>query len=401
MKLAGPPRANPTPWIPFSLQRQVQLPHHSTFWEYQQAHKQLLACYQMAPEIIVSYPTQAGDQSLQASSLILTTSLAEQAFPRLQSLADSQLNSETMEIIEDTKGPSILPQEMITGGTKLIKDFADCPFKAFAYNRLHAHNIDTPSIQITPSMHGLCLHRALELIWGELKNQDSLLQLTDEQLFDHVKIHVQTAMTQCQISPKYIGPTWFELAQQRLIQLILTWLQFEKTRPPFTVVKVEHWFHTTLSGLPLRVQVDRIDQLCDGSLMIIDYKTSKTRLDDWFEERLNEPQLPIYYTLNTEQSFSGLAFAQIRPDGICMKGISTFSNDILGLDTWENWEECLNTTRGSDAQQTIRLSWERNLEQLSQDFQAGVASVDPLSPLSCIRCNLQSLCRIHQDETII
>ena len=72
------------------------------------------------------------------------------------------------------------------------------------------------------------------------------------------------------------------------------WLALEKKRPPFQVIEQETERSLELSGLRLRLKIDRIDQLEDGGQLLIDYKTGMTSIQDWLTERLRQPQLPLY-----------------------------------------------------------------------------------------------------------
>ena len=397
-----PPAAQPSPWIPFDLQRSYQLPHYSTHWEYQQAKQQLEQFFHAAPHVIVSYSTQVGERNYKPSALIQDIPCAtdnEYQYTSYQTLAQQLFHSQRLEHFVDEQAPATSQHEILQDGTQIIKDFSACAFKAFAYHRLHATNIETPQLKITAAAQGLSLHRALELIWSELKDYQHLCDCSEMALEALIQHSVSSAMSTAHISPALIGPLWYRLEQQRLCKLIADWLAFEKTRPPFKVLACEQWQQVNLNGLELHVQIDRMDQLCDGSVMILDYKTSKTRLEHWFGERMEEPQLPIYFCLYTKQPLTGLAYAQIRQDGLLFKGLATATASMPGIDEWQQWQDYVNTHSEPNAQHNICVSWKSSLDELSAAFQAGNAEVNPATPLSCRYCDLHNLCRIHEYET--
>ena len=95
-----------------------------------------------------------------------------------------------------------------------------------------------------------------------------------------------------------LTPRRQRLEQLRLQRLLLQWLALEARRPAdFAVLAIEAKHAIDLDGLALRLQIDRIDRLDDGRLLVIDYKSgSAVDTRSWAEARLTEPQLPLYAT---------------------------------------------------------------------------------------------------------
>ena len=72
-------------------------------------------------------------------------------------------------------------------------------------------------------------------------------------------------------------------------------LRAEARRAPFRVRAVEQESVVTLGPLTFNVRIDRIDELADGTIAIIDYKTGERATSaDWFGERLRDAQVPLY-----------------------------------------------------------------------------------------------------------
>jgi hypothetical protein len=58
---------------------------------------------------------------------------------------------------------------------------------------------------------------------------------------------------------------------------------------------VEQRTPVALGPLTLNVRIDRVDELADGTLAIIDYKTGERATSaDWFGARLRDAQVPLY-----------------------------------------------------------------------------------------------------------
>ncbi len=74
--------------------------------------------------------------------------------------------------------------------------------------------------------------------------------------------------------------------------------------------------------------VDRIDRLADGRQIIIDYKTGAgIDTKNWGEQRITEPQLPIYAALVNDE-VTAVVFAKVLLDKPTFVGVAD-ERDIL------------------------------------------------------------------------
>ena len=87
---------------------------------------------------------------------------------------------------------------------------------------------------------------------------------------------------------------YLELEETRLIDLVTEWLRYESARVPFTVAETEQKSAAAIAGLSLKLRLDRIDRLNDGSLLVIDYKTGDVSPKSWDLPRPDDVQLPLY-----------------------------------------------------------------------------------------------------------
>ena len=238
---------------------------------------------------------------------------------------------------------------------------------------------------------GSLLHAALHALWGELGDHATLLATADEALAGAVDAAVNVALDGIPgRQRRALGTTCWRLEQQRLSALLGEWLAVERLRAGFVVSQREQQVSLQLGQLSIRLRVDRIDSLPDGSQLVIDYKSGLCKVQDWMGERPAKPQL-LLYGIAAPGAASALAFAQVRSRECRFVGLGSVAA-APGIQT-----DIDKAVRGRmDAGDWLALNdrWRENLEALAQAFVAGEAAVDPLGPSSCTWCGLQPLCRI-------
>lgn len=381
-----PPAPSPNPLIPAELQKKLAMPNASAERELKYCQEITTQLKKAAATVVFSYSQHNEKEELRPSPLIakfdhLTTSTLQLA--PLKRLHKQIFASRAIEFYYDSLAPAILPWEKIRGGSNIFKLQATCPFKAFAELRLAATALEEPTTGLRPQDRGIVVHKILELLWRELGDQATLIQTPDEHLQEKISFAVTTALTQSlPLIPK--KSRYLQLMQERLEKLIWQWLLVEKARPRFSVAATEQERQLELGKLQIKLRIDRIDTLASGGKLIIDYKTKKScSLADCFGPRPTEPQLPLYYLLEPELT-AGFAFAQLHATKTELKGIAFQPMDLMGMKTLEqDWQNQLE-------------EWRLQLKQLAEDFQEGIATVDPKDRSeSCRHCKLSSLCRIN------
>lgn len=388
-----PASCKPNPLIPQRLQKELNMPHASADRELQYSKRLTEQLKLNSNHIIFSYPKKNTEIELRPSSLIhdlpeITLELLPQAV--FQPIAETIYQSQQLEHIQDNQAPPLTLDEKSVGGTSIFKLQAACPFKAFAELRLHARKVEPPALGLRNQDRGILLHKALELIWHEIKTSEQLHHYSDNELKQLIDYTVQQTM-EIQSQAK---TTLTRLESIRLKSLLWKWLQYEKNRPPFKVVSYEAQTNMTIGPISITLRVDRVDELPDGSQLIIDYKAGKNKntISDWFGERLNEPQLPLYCVSSSDKTM-GFAFAEVRPDGMSLRGISQLGVDIETIQPFERVKQA--ECRSWNEQLT---QWRSALEKVGTDFFHGIADVSPKNQQTCRHCHLKPLCRIYSYE---
>jgi len=392
-----PAAPKPNPFIPKYLQLKHQLPNASAERELTFSRQLLKGFNQCAHQVIYSYPTQADDRELLPSPLLKSIAHINSQDLLLADYEDIALRihqSRDLEPFIDIHTTPIHPEELIQlrGGTAIFKHVSACPFRAFAIFRLNAIGFDKPVLGLSPLERGSLIHVALERLWQILKNQHDLIKLTETELIATINEAIDRAITTFVQNKKQQQSQFFAIERKRLQNILLSWLELEKQRPPFSIVSTEAAFTTEFSGLPLNFRIDRIDQLESGEKILMDYKTGLTSINQWFGERPEEPQMPLY-CLTTNYDIKAILFAQLKTQRFAFKGVSAKSIHIKGV---KSIAELHHEESAAEWSQQLK-SWEIILRQKAQQFLQGDAAADPKDgSKTCDYCELQSFCRIHE-----
>jgi len=380
-----PTEPNPNPFIPFTLQRNKQLPRSTAGKEYtfyQQLTEQFIA---NSNSITFSFSQSDGVAELRASPLIKNLPLTTAT--DTITARPNEANRIELEHLDERYASPYLQQKLI-GGTDTLKRQSVCPFQAFAHTRLNAAPLEPLGNPITPLIRGSVVHAVLEDFWKRYKNQTALLKLSDAEMTqccaDLTKFHLNHHQKKHAIPAELIA-----LEQEHMTKLIGNWLAYEKNRQPFEVSSVERQHTIHINGLQLTIRIDRIDQLDSGHSLLIDYKTGLTQRSHWFGKRLKQPQLPLYLVC-INQIINGISYAEIKPSSIRLNGITLFEENEKQLTPFEKLP---NDLAAIDWTEQCKL-WQTQIQQLAQDYKQGYAAVDPIDSSVCTLCCFQSLCRV-------
>jgi ATP-dependent helicase/nuclease subunit B len=392
---AWPAAGSTHPLLPLQVQRQAGMPHATPLhdWELAQAiTTRLLAA---APSVHFSYAMQKQDTETRPSRLI--TQLAGPPQPLPAELAPLSIQPLLTVAIQDVSCVPY-PLSSVKGGADVLTAQSQCPFKAFATTRLAAKSWEPAEAGLTATQRGQLLHDVLHSVWGGaprgIRSHQELQRLPHLRTFvaDHVRSVLREKMPAG--ARERMPRRYLELEEVRLIQLVVEWLEYELARLPFTVKETEVTHSIDLAGLALRLRLDRIDRLSDGSMLIIDYKSGDVSPKAWELPRPDDVQLPLYAGFALEEEPGGLVFAKVRSReasfvGRVMDAKATLFDHLNGTHSLAKSK----LTSGQLSE------WRQYIEQLARSFVAGRADVDPREyPKTCERCGLQTLCRVQEEE---
>jgi probable DNA repair protein len=397
-----PPPSTPDPFIPLALQREHGMPHCTPERQWAWAARMTAQLGAAAAEVVFSWPDRDGGAELGCSPLIAHIGEAPVAL-MVEGAGESWFEgiraSTALEPVP-AAAPIRLSQPDVRGGNRVYAHQAACPFRAFAEHRLGARPLDRPGVGLGPRRSGSLMHRVMEAVWRDLRTQAALLALAEQEMADRVRAAVEEVLeAQRRRSPVTMSSRYRALEARRLQDRVLEWLRLERQRGAFRVVELEQKRTFEAGGVRVSLTLDRVDELEDGTRVVLDYKTGEIKPTGWFGERPDDPQLPLYGAASRAgkggAALSGVAFAQIRPDRAGFSGVVRDAGILPGLpagrpaplaEATANWPAVLD-------------DWADVLERLAAAFREGGAEVDPRNGLDTCRqgyCELGPLCRIRE-----
>lgn len=270
-----------------------------------------------------------------------------------------------------------------------IQKYLQCPFVFFSEKIMGLLDPSPWDWTLDPRDRGGLVHGALERIFqkGILEN------LSYEQMDAILDAEKQSAKLYFQTDELWV------LAKKKMIQQLIKFIEKEKAgfcaNPLLKTIATEKAFEVEFRGHKIRGKIDRIDQLPDGSLRVIDYKTkikSSYQPHKWFEE--NEIQMILYMWivekfLYPDQEVSVATYLGIKD----LKETGFFSGECV-----------LNTVPTKNSVKTTKpldRKWKQDaFSQLEMLLEASIQAIDndqfeplPKDENQCPSCPWRTLCR--------
>jgi probable DNA repair protein len=394
----APPR--PDPFIPIAVQRAAGLPQASAQGQRDMALRSMRAWRRRAPQLVLSWPETEGDVVLQPSSLVAAPRGRGEPFAAPEPLADPLLAALRRSAVREAR-PSQRALAWDRGralprGTRTLELQSLCPFRAAAELRLAAVPVAEPVPGLDRRERGKILHRALQLIWDELRDSRTLRARAASA--EGVATLVESACEQSMrealaLRAQALPAPLARNEQKRLGALVGEMLRQECKRTgvaEFSVMHTEQAQEGRLGGVPLRVRMDRLDRLEDGRRIVIDYKSGAGVAFRPMDERPRQPQLLAYALLAADDAagVAGVAAVHLRAGDVLWRGAVA---DAALLPPLAQPRGPLPPWRDQLAR------WQAVIDRLVEQFVDGVADVDPREG-ACRLCHLPALCRIESER---
>jgi hypothetical protein len=287
-----PPHGNPL--LPLALQREHGMPYCSPRDAEERSQRSLERLVHRCRNLVVSWPARVYDYETEPSPAIrLWPQLTSDELDALRS--NTALPRAAREAIADPAPP--FGSGRVPGGTGALGRQARCPVRAFCQDRLGARALEPLAFGVPPRLRGIAAHKAAEQLLGPGTDRESLAEREGS-----VARSAEVALARVFGRARGYLASLYELEIDQLQRVLRALLRGEAERAPFVIRAAEQEAVIALGPLTFNVRIDRIDDLADGTVAIVDYKTGERATgSDWFGERLRDAQVPLYATQATER----------------------------------------------------------------------------------------------------
>ncbi|WP_172649500.1 PD-(D/E)XK nuclease family protein [Thiolapillus brandeum] len=396
---AWPSAPDPDPFIPLSLQQALHMPGADANRELQLAREMLDGLQGAAGEVLFSHALMDGAEELQPSPLLDHCARVAVETLGLEPLTQWETQMLSRPVMEETRDQGLPVADRVQGGASLFRHQSQCPFRAFAEHRLGARSYPGVHAGLDAAQRGSLLHQALDIFWEQTGDQHHLLNLDAAALQQRIRVSVSAALGVFEgHQPGLLGARGRDIEARRLQELLTRWMEEEKARAGFRVLAREERFEGRIRHIDYRLFVDRIDELEDGRLVLMDYKTGRVTPSDWFGERPDDPQLPLYSTVLDTDRVAAVVFARLRPDTLGFSGVVATDALLPGLPPRRGSSA---VRQASEEWPQVLHQWRETVDGLAAEFSEGRADVAPRDgSATCEQsyCELMALCRLHSQE---
>jgi hypothetical protein len=193
-----------------------------------------------------------------------------------------------------------------------------------------------------------------------------------------------------------------ELEAARLHKLLDLWLAFEGKRDPaFEVIACEQAAEVEIEGIRVKMIVDRIDRLDDGRQIIIDYKTGAAiDIRNWAEQRISEPQLPIYAALVNDE-VAAVVFAKVLLDKPGFAGVADAKGILPGVQgIGDDTQKIFDPAEFPDWVAVV-THWRERLHAVAREVKGGQAGVMFADEKALQYCEVLPLLRLPERRRLL
>ncbi len=353
-----PPRPQPNPFLPLTLQRASGMPDADAGAARRAAEEAWQFARRSTTCLVASWPAKRHEEATQPSRLL--ASLPDLAAPAKR----ERPRPRRTETVPDPAPP--LPGTRIPGGTRGLGIQSSCPLRAFLELRLGARELDRPTRGVAPWQRGLLAHRALQLLYSAVRDSTDLARGVPDT--GQIDAAIGQAVREQLGSVRGLQARVVALEAARLSQRIGAFIEQERQRPPFQVAGLELRQTITLAEHTVEARLDRLDRDAQGQLMVMDYKTGEAKPGAWLKPRPADVQVPLY-VLAVGSSVGAALLVDLKSEppryrGLWAPGLNLQGRNLLGELSLDD----------------LVRQWRAELTKLAAELAAGDARLLPDRP---------------------
>lgn len=354
-----PPAGKPSALLSRRLQRSYGMPDAEPGDTLAYAERVLTRLFAAARDVQSSFAVTDGDAEQTASSLLDNRSVSSEAnAPDPGWYAADLVRTTSPRLVASDPVPPVLDGESITGGASTINQQMQEPFSAFCHGRLAIRPLTGIASGLSASFRGSLIHDALRNLYSECPSQAEILSWDGELRNKRIDAALRAVFASHDRYADEVLRALLQLEQRRAASLMQAVVELDLARQPFNIFKVEAALETVVQGIRLNLRIDRIDQLDDGGLVILDYKTGSRKAFRGRDGLPNDMQL-VVYAVAVSEAVAGLGLINVDSRAVDLSGAGkAFTPDL-------DWDETL-------------ADWQREVSDAAHDIQRGDVRINSL-----------------------
>lgn len=315
-----PPAGKPLALVSRDLQRTLGMPDAEPHDTHEYALRVVSRLVKSAEAVVCSYPRVNGDAEQTVTGLLAEHELEETPGPLDPHWNATQLRKTNSVVLLDSDPvPGVEAGELVSGGAATIQRQFVEPFSAFVFGRLGVRLLYRISTGLAANIRGNLVHDALYGLYEDLPSSHDIGSWSEDEIGRRLKAAVGKSFL---IHERHADPVLnklLTLEKARVDRLLRGVVAADAARSSFRIVSVEGTVDAQLQGVLFRFRHDRIDQVNDGHVVILDYKTGSPRrlLDRNGEPR--DMQL-IAYACGIDEPVAGIGLVNIDSRAINFDG---------------------------------------------------------------------------------
>ena len=373
----APPR--PDAYVSIAEQRRSRWPEASVAERHAEAQWAFARWRARTPDLVLSCALRDGDIRNRPAQVLMREASAWDAEATVPAVPGC-----VMERTGDMALPAVEASTLarpLGGGVERLRVQQACAFRAQMHWRLGAKPPSRLSEGVTALLRGGLLHALLQELWTQLREQAGLLALNAEAEAALIDDCWQLAV-RAHPEAGWLSPDTLQRERDRARQVVLKVLALERQRTPFAVQDCERSVQWRAQGAGLRLRIDRIDQLPDGSRVLIDYKSGEAGSIKLHEGALEPLQLALYVCALAAagEEVGAAALLGLKHSKFGYSGVAAAASPLPArLKPVADWGAAV-------------AGWEGALLGLMRAHLSGEAGL-AVDARVCLDCHLPALCR--------